>query len=466
MVIGTPDYMSPEQAGGRRDVGERSDIYSLGVVGYAMLAGRESVTAAGRPSGSLPPLMDVVPSVPTELAAVIMRCLERDPATRWPNARALKQALLRASGEAAASVPESLRELPTFGPYAVLWAAIWVALAARPFRSLGDRALLALIALVVPFGLVLHVRNVAGDGLRPLEMARIAFWPPEWWGMWWPKGLRRPTDLWSRLPRPARVVRAVLSAIIVALPAMILMREWIEAMAGESSVEAGQRWFVRAEAALVVTAIGVVTWAFHWTRRRGLSWEEATRTLFGATTPSAGWSTPIIRRLLVAPVHGVCPPERDDAAGHRRAIAEVAAQLPARYAELGAMADVAATRATTALDACDAELAWLEAHAGAVAIDRLSAQLGALESSVTRSPETAELTQLLQRELDVVRRMGVRMNGLAQRRAQLLTLLRGLWRHLSIVRDADDETQPAPAGAIADLHALCREVTIILDTDA
>jgi serine/threonine-protein kinase len=467
MVIGTPDYMSPEQALGTREVDERSDIYSLGVVGYAMLAGRASVTAtAGRPRGTLPPLREVVPAVPAELAAVIMRCLERDPAARWPNARALKLALLRACGDPAASVPESLRELPSFGPYALLWAAIWIALAARPFRSIGDRALLSLIALVVPFGLVLHVRNVTGEGLRPLELARIAFWPPEWWGMWWPRGLRRPTDLWRRLPRPARVVRAVLSAIIVALPAMILMREWIEAVAGESSAGAGQRWFVRAEAALVVAAIGVMTWGFHWARRRGLSWEEAARILFGATTPSAGWSTPIMRRLLVTPAHDVRPPDRDDAADHRRAIADVAARLSAPHAELGAMVSSAATRVAAAVDACDDERAWLETHASPVAIDRLSAQLGALRSATTTIPEAEELTQLLQRELELVRRMQVRMESLAQRRVQLLQVLRGLWRHLSIVREAGDETREVPPGTLADLHSLCLEATAIPDADS
>lgn len=466
MVIGTPDFMSPEQGLGTRDVDERSDIYSLGVVGYAMLAGRESVTGlAGRPSRSLPSVKEPAPSVMAELMAIIRRCLEQDPAARWPNARALKQALLRASGDAAASVPESLRELPTFGPYAVLWAAIWIALAARPFRSIGDRALLSLIALVVPFGLVLHVRNVAGDGLRTLDLARIAFWPPEWWGMWWPKALRRPTDLWSRLPQPARVVRAVLSTIIIALPVMILMREWIEAVADESSAGAGQRWFIRAEAVLIVAAITVVAWAFHWALRRGLSWGEAAHVLFGATTPAAGWSTPTVRRLLTVPVRGVRPPDRDDAADHRRAIVDAAAQLSAPYGELGAMVGASATRASAAIAACDSERSWLETHAGAVAIDRLSAQLGALESMTRATPEGEELTRLLRRELELVQRMRGRIEPLAQRRAKLLSCLRGLWKHLSVVRDAEFETRATPASTLADLHTLCGEIATILDAD-
>jgi hypothetical protein len=464
LVIGTPDYMSPEQATGMRDVDERSDIYSLGVVGCAMLAGREAVVgAAGRLSRLLSPAQSASTSIPVELATVITRCLERDPQARWPNAQALKQALMRASGDSTARIPESLRELPTFGPYAVLWAGIWIALAARPFRSLGDRALLSLIALVVPFGLMLHVRNMAGDGRPPLELARIAFWPPEWWGMWWPKLLRRPTDLWDRLPRPARVVRVVLSTVIIALPAMILMREWIEVIAGESSAGAGQRWFVRVEAVLIAVAVGVMAWAFQWAFTRGLSWEEATRVLLGATTPSAGWNVPTIRRLLAPTVHGVRPPDRDDAVDHRRAISEVVAQLSGSLVELRATVGSAAARATSAIEACDVERTWLELHAGTGVIDRLSAQLGALESAHTTSSEADELTELLRRELELVRRMRVRLDHVEQRRAQLLNFLRGLWRHVSIVRDAEVEARPIPASALSDLTAIAREIAAVLN---
>ena len=67
----------------------------------------------------------------------------------------------------------------------------------------GAFALLVLIALLVPAGLALQLWNVAGDGMSLRELTRIAFWPPEWWGMWWPRRLRRPSDLWRRLPWPA-----------------------------------------------------------------------------------------------------------------------------------------------------------------------------------------------------------------------------------------------------------------------
>src|SRR4051812_25108836 len=95
MVVGTPSFMSPEQALGAPDVDARSDLYSLGAVGYMMLSGREPFAASGagastsrRGTGAANELRAVAPDVPADLASVVMRCLALDPAQRWPSARA------------------------------------------------------------------------------------------------------------------------------------------------------------------------------------------------------------------------------------------------------------------------------------------------------------------------------------------------------------------------------------------
>ena len=100
VAIGTPHYMSPEQAAGDREIDGRSDIYSLGVVGYQMLVGELPFHAPTVPgilmkhiTERAPLITDKRPEVPEDLAACVMRSLEKDPDDRWPTADALRRTL-------------------------------------------------------------------------------------------------------------------------------------------------------------------------------------------------------------------------------------------------------------------------------------------------------------------------------------------------------------------------------------
>src|SRR5438067_3774241 len=100
VAIGTPHYMSPEQAAGDREIDGRSDIYSLGVVGYQMLAGELPFSAPTVPGILLkqiteqaPNLKDRTPTCPEDLSSCVMRSLEKEPEARWPTADALRRAL-------------------------------------------------------------------------------------------------------------------------------------------------------------------------------------------------------------------------------------------------------------------------------------------------------------------------------------------------------------------------------------
>ena len=100
MAIGTPAYMSPEQSAGDRAVDGRSDLYSLGVVGYQMLCGQLPFVAANTPSMLVKhlseqpiPVNERWPDLPADLARAVMICLEKDPENRFPNAAALATAL-------------------------------------------------------------------------------------------------------------------------------------------------------------------------------------------------------------------------------------------------------------------------------------------------------------------------------------------------------------------------------------
>ena len=100
VAIGTPSYMSPEQAAGEREIDARSDLYSLGIVAYEMLIGELPFHAPTVPgilmkhiAEPTPDILQRRPDAPEELAATIQRCLEKDPEDRWPTADALRRAL-------------------------------------------------------------------------------------------------------------------------------------------------------------------------------------------------------------------------------------------------------------------------------------------------------------------------------------------------------------------------------------
>ena len=100
IVLGTPAYMSPEQAIGEATIDERSDIYSLGCVVYEMLAGEPpfggrsaQAVLARHAADPVPPLRTVCPAVSSELEATVLRALEKVPARRFQSASAFAQAL-------------------------------------------------------------------------------------------------------------------------------------------------------------------------------------------------------------------------------------------------------------------------------------------------------------------------------------------------------------------------------------
>ena len=100
MAIGTPAYMSPEQSAGDRAIDGRSDLYSLGVVGYQMLCGQPPFMASNTPSMLVKhlsekpvPVDERWPDLPQDLSRAVMMCLEKDPNDRFPSAAAFSVAV-------------------------------------------------------------------------------------------------------------------------------------------------------------------------------------------------------------------------------------------------------------------------------------------------------------------------------------------------------------------------------------
>jgi tRNA A-37 threonylcarbamoyl transferase component Bud32 len=121
MLMGTPYYMSPEQAAAL-PVDHRSDLYTMGAVLFELLTGRRLVEAKGRPgilravvSEPPTPLRAANPHAPAALEAVLQRVLAKEPARRFTDARAFADALRAAAGPLAnagqGAVAQHMRQL-------------------------------------------------------------------------------------------------------------------------------------------------------------------------------------------------------------------------------------------------------------------------------------------------------------------------------------------------------------------
>src|SRR6266704_1082867 len=107
LALGTPGYMSPEQAAGERNVDARADVYALAVVGYEMLAGfppfagpTAQAVITAHLTATPKPLTDVRPEAPPEVASAIARALAKDPNARLRTAAEFRDTCGPASGGA------------------------------------------------------------------------------------------------------------------------------------------------------------------------------------------------------------------------------------------------------------------------------------------------------------------------------------------------------------------------------
>jgi serine/threonine-protein kinase len=120
MAIGTPAYMSPEQSTGDRQIDGRSDLYSLGVVGYQMLTGDPPFEAPSTPamlvkhlSERPEPIGQRRRGVPPDLERAVMLLLEKDPDHRFPSASALIAALETGNVPQLPEAPAPIMRVPT-----------------------------------------------------------------------------------------------------------------------------------------------------------------------------------------------------------------------------------------------------------------------------------------------------------------------------------------------------------------
>lgn len=189
-VMGTPLYMSPEQCRGSGGVDARSDVYSLGCVLFTLIAGTPPFNAEGQ--GELlvahitqppPRVTSIAPHVPSNVDALIARCLEKDPAARFQNGTELASAL----GTLLSSVSDSgvpSRVLPADAATAILPGTTTLGGAASQAtgsgtlhtRSANKWLVAALATLVIVAGAVAFL-SLRGSEDERADVTRVATEP-------------------------------------------------------------------------------------------------------------------------------------------------------------------------------------------------------------------------------------------------------------------------------------------------
>ena len=237
MILGTPDYMAPEQATDSSKADTRSDIYSLGCTFYYLLSGKAPFASASitrtlkshadRQAKPLPQLRD---DLPTELVQIVERMMAKDPAERFQTLSELAKALtpLSIGGQSAAGAFESgaakrseataakgpvqtADEVPT--TIQLMQRGHWRTIRNRAvyefrqfFRSKQHRVL----AVVGPLVALLLVLSIWNNGSAPIPSSEQAAAPTETNGLE-REPLRRPPD---RMPEVAGARRPVQQAVV------------------------------------------------------------------------------------------------------------------------------------------------------------------------------------------------------------------------------------------------------------
>jgi serine/threonine protein kinase/tetratricopeptide (TPR) repeat protein len=171
VLIGTPEYMSPEQAEAK-EVDQRSDIYSLGIILYEMATGRvpfegdTALSVAMKHKGETPENPKRLnPGVPEDLSRVILKCLEKDKAKRFQTAAEVRSELEKIGKE----IPATQKVLPTRKPLTSREITVRFSL-----KKLFVPALIFIGVVIVGAVLFLLLRQKVALPLLPQEKRAIA----------------------------------------------------------------------------------------------------------------------------------------------------------------------------------------------------------------------------------------------------------------------------------------------------
>jgi hypothetical protein len=463
-VVGTPHYMSPEQASGRSDIDGRSDIYSLGVMAYAMLAGRlpfEGKTAADiltKHLSQIPtPLRSVAPTVSDSTAQAIERCLAKEPAARWPDARSLKLAL---GGIEESQLPDALHAAEGRGLPALAIAWVWML-----FLSVAPGVGLLALPMMTGVFLFLYlfvIKRLRREGFS-LDQSQSVIWrEPAWWLWWYPRALRRRGNVWERLPATVRSLRWSVHAFVAY--SFVLFTLIIGSVSDLEHVAvflvSRRRYpisFTVHMAVLAAIAVALVFTAARARRdlkRKGLAAADIDRVMISMPPSRVSfWARPHIAAIL-APTRQETTNRSESPHDHMQSILRHADELSGPLRPLGAQAAVAARQLVASIDLADREIADLTRNIEPGEEERLVDKIEVLGIG----DESAPMRTLLEKQLELIRALSARIEEAKDRRNRRVEMLRALELHVASLRARLTET-PSELRQISDnVRTLCDDI--------
>ena len=486
IIVGTPLFMSPEQASGSAEVDGRSDLYSLGALTYAMLAGRPPFDGTAAQdlivqhlTREPPPLEALAPDAPRDLVAAVTRCLAKDPARRWPDARSLAASVGSDAieEEEPQALPLSFIDQGFFedlgvalvctlcigAGLAVSRLAIW----GPDIRDLGVAlGSLGLASVMLMQGAAAVMARRRGHSWT--EIGTLFLRPARWWRLWWPAAWRRREDVWERLPRILRWNRTLqtLAAGLGVGMVFTTIGVLLGAFAGKAlGIPSGVSDALAA--LLCMEGLGGFGLVFaatsqreRWGRTIGLSARDVALAAERPTTDLAFWRKPRFAALL-QPVAAAKPalPEPQSPPDFAAAIGDAARQLAETLRDVGRDAAESALQLAAAIAALDAEIAQLARDAGPTDLAALDQKLAALGDLSADNDARRQMRTLLESQRDLLRKLAAQLETATARRELLAGLLKALWLQVANLRAQAAADAAGDTEISGRIRALCGEIS-------
>jgi hypothetical protein len=477
-LLGTPHYMSPEQAQGKSDIDHRSDLYSLGVMGYAMLAGR--LPFEGTTSEVLlkhitidPPRLEMLArDVPADLAGAVHRAMAKDPAARWSNARSLRTALSPSEDD---EVPPALEGLNNLLLILVVCLLALINLAVWWFGggeiNSGAVAVMAFafsfIVLILPLLIFEKIRAARKSGIDFDRIRYEILKQPRWWTARYPRRYRAKGDVWDRLPPELQRARNgmalwIVASLILTVPSLVLQQafESYERRTGRPLYP------VALNHATVTGLLGLTVILFVITLFVASRWERYARSrlpdphlrthMMGSSTARrAFWTRPEVAALLLPPGShtlrgaGAALSPRSMA----QAIASAIEDWPEIPNDLRSRVGTIVRRSAESVATLDREIDALGQAIDPVEVQRLRAKLEA----IGQGEDSREVREVVQKQLELVLSLETKVVDMKSRKVRHVAALQAMWRNVQSGSSPLALEQLAALSAELDVHEAHRQ---------